>query len=477
MRKKGVKNYPRVILAGTHSGVGKTTITAGIMLALRKRGFTVQPFKTGPDYIDPTYHTQICGNICRNLDTWLLDRDVILELFQRQAKKADVSIIEGVMGLYDGLKDNETGSTAHLAKILAAGVILIVDARSISRSAAACVLGYEKFDPRVNIQGVILNNIAGSVHYHSIKSAVEAKTKIPVLGFLPEDSCLRLPERHLGLIPAEEKKILADFKKKLLSLVEKNIDVGKIIRIIRQAKKIPQVKKNLFNGRPVHSKVTIAVARDQAFNFYYQDNLDILKHLGAKLVEFSPLRDKKLPSDIESIYIGGGFPELFASELSKNTTLRKDIYQRARDGMPVYAECGGLMYLVKSLVDFKNKAFPMVGIFNVVVCMDKRRRALGYVNIKTLQDNIISNKTDTNKAHMFHWSYIDNKKKAVAYCYQVTKDKGKVSYDGLIRENILASYTHIHFGTNINLAKKLINACKTYKKRKGKIQCRKRYQE
>ncbi len=457
--------HPRLVLAGTNSGVGKTTLTLGIMLALRKKGLNVQPFKVGPDYIDPTYHTQVTGKASRNLDSWLLSKDVILELFERQAKKADISIIEGVMGLYDGANSSEAGSTGHLAKTIEGPVILIVDARALSRSAGAIVLGYKEFDKEVNIKGVILNNIGSSTHYHSAKDSIEKKTRIPVLGFLPRDKNLNLPERHLGLMPLyyKNRESVNAFYKKLLNLVEKNIDVNRILKISREALPLPCFKRTIFNVQPVQGRITIAIAKDEAFNFYYQDNLDILKHFGAKIVEFSPLGSKGLPQDIDGLYIGGGFPEVFASRLSGNLELKKDIRGQAGDGLPIYAECGGLMYLMKRLVNFQKEEFSLVGLFPGQVNMANRLQALGYVEIETLKNNILSRKGDKNKAHVFHWSYLRNVPKDLCHAYKINKNKEKALHDGLIKGNVLASYAHLHFGSNINFARNFIRSGGKYK--------------
>lgn len=455
--------YPRIILAGTNSGVGKTTLSLGIMLVLRKQGLNVQPFKVGPDYIDPTYHAQVTGKTSHNLDSWLLSQDVIPELFKRQAKKADISIIEGVMGLYDGLKDSEEGSTAHLAKMLTCPVILILDARSLSRSAAAIALGYREFDKKVNIAGIVLNNIGSDNHYAYVKSSIEKKTKIPVLGYLPKSPDLKLPERHLGLVPTEEKKLHRDFYRRLSNLVEENIDIGEILKISRQAQALPGKKRQIFLPGFIKERVTVAVARDKAFSFYYQDNLDILNHLGARIIEFSPLRDKKLPEDIDGLYIGGGFPELFASRLSRNVKLKKEIHQRAEDGLPIYAECGGLMYLVERLIDFEKKTFPMTGIFKGSVSMTGRLQALGYVNAETITDNILSKKGAKIRAHIFHWSYLDDIPKNMRFAYRIKKSKDKIFYDGLVEGNVLAGYMHLHFASDINFAKNFIKSCQEHR--------------
>ncbi|MDP3732788.1 MAG: cobyrinate a,c-diamide synthase [Candidatus Omnitrophota bacterium] len=455
-------DLPRIIIAGTHSGVGKTTLTLGMISALRKRGVSVQAFKTGPDYIDPTYHSEASGRICGNLDSWLLSKDAIIELFKRRAEDVDFSIIEGVMGLYDGLKDTDLGSTAHLAKILNCPVILILDARSLSRSAAAIALGYKEFDRNVNIAGIVLNNIASINHYNYIKAAIEKKTRISVLGSLPRDPNLKLSQRHLGLVPLEEKKLHFSFYQKLSKLVEANINLTRLLEIGRQAKSLPCPKEIIFKKEPLKDRVTIAVAKDEAFNFYYQDNLDILSHLGADIVTFSPLKDRELPKAIDGLYIGGGFPELFASGLSKNKALKSSIYKKSEEGLPIYAECGGLMYLVESILDFKKRRFPMVGIFKCTIGMGEKLNRLGYVNVRIINDNILGRKEDRNKAHIFHWSHLADIPKNASFAYEIIKDKNNIMYDGLIKRSVLAGYAHLHFASNLNFAKNFINRCKEF---------------
>ncbi len=459
-------NYPRVVLAGTNSGVGKTTLTMGLIAALKKRGLTIQPFKVGPDYIDPSYHTRVSGRECRKLDAWMLAKDAILELFERQARLSDVSIIEGVMGLYDGLKEKETGSSAHLAKMLKSPVILIVDASSMSRSAGAVVLGYKEFDKDVDLRGVIINNIGSQTHYTSIKTTIEKRTGLPVLGFLPKDKGLILPQRHLGLIPAGERAVLDGFIEKLSNLLEKTIDIKMLIGICREAEALPRFTKKLFGGKETPHRAAIAIARDEVFNFYYQDNLDILAHQGANFVEFKTLTDKSLPQGADGIYIGGGFPELFARKLSENTALKNDIRRKARGGMPIYAECGGLMYLAKEIIDFENKAFPMIGIFDASIKMADKLRALGYVTVEALKDNALCDKGTAMKAHLFHWSYLDNLGGKEKYAYRVKKDKNNITEDGLVKWNCLASYAHLHFGSDAAIAGNFIERCLEYKNKR-----------
>ena len=459
-------NCPRIIFAATQSGSGKTTITLGVLLALRKMGLRVQPFKAGPDYLDPLQHSAVCARISRNLDSWLMPPGAILELFTRNAKGANISVIEGVMGLYDGFRDTEYGSTAHLAKILGAPVILVLNAASFSRSAAAIVLGCKEFDKKVNLSGVILNNIGSPNHYHFTKSAIEKKTKIPVLGFLPKDAGIKLPERHLGLVPAQEKRPNEGLYDKLRALVEKNIDLRRILRISRKSLGLRQDKTAYAPRGCGKVRVNIAIAKDKAFNFYYQDNLDILEVLGARLVEFSPLKDKSLPPGIDAMYIGGGYPELFSAQLSANRRMREVVSGYAKKGLPIYAECGGLMYLVKNIISFEGKSFPMAGVFNCAAVMADKRQALGYIEIEVKKDNILSRKGDKIRAHTFHWSYLKNLSKDIRFAYKVTKGKDRVYEDGLIKDNVLASYAHLHFASHINFAKNFIKSCLTYKDKK-----------
>lgn len=454
-------NYPRIVLAGANSGSGKTTLTIGLILALAKKGLRVQPFKAGPDYIDCAYHSHASKRVCANLDSWMMPKEAIKELFARRAKEADISLIEGVMGLYDGLNDSESGSTAELAKALSAPVILIVNARASSRSLAAIALGYKEFDREINLKGVILNNIASPTHYQNAKKSIEKRVKIPVLGFLPDDERLKLNERHLGLVPVYEKKAFLEFSRFLCKKVEENIEIDKIIAIARSARKITPFRQKIFKGIAMPKKVTIAVAKDAAFNFYYQDNLDILRQNGARLVIFSPLTDKKLPKDVNGLYIGGGFPEIFAARLARNVKLKNDIRLKTNLGLPIYAECGGLMYLAKEIIDLKGRKFPFTGIFNAKITMGKKRAALGYAALTALRDNILSKKGDKIRAHMFHWSYFTQKPRN-NLAYKCEKN-GNISYDGLIKKNVLAGYAHLHFAANIKFAQNFIASCVSYK--------------
>jgi cobyrinic acid a,c-diamide synthase len=437
------------------------------MAALKGRGFNVQPFKVGPDYIDPTYHTGVTGNISRNLDGWMLSDDVLLELFERKASQADIAVIEGVMGLYDGKGTGEEGSTAHVAKMMRSPVILVVDARSMSRSAGALVLGYKQFDKKTDLKGVILNNLSGKTHYRYLKDSIERTTGIPVLGFLPKDSAIALSGRHLGLVPVAGKKLDTDICRTVAGLIEANVDMDRVIKLCMSAPPLPLFKKTIFARPPAKKKITIAVARDDAFLFYYEDNLDILRHLGAEIVEFSPLRSRKLPENIDGVYIGGGFPELSAKELSVNLSLKADIAIKARTGMPVYAECGGLMYLMKRLTDFNGRSFPMVGIFPYSVVMGDKLQSMGYVDISAVKDTLLCRKGGRIRSHVFHWSFLSEKINASRYAFTLKKNRRFHSYDGLSVNNVLCGYAHLHFGANTGFARNYIRSCEEYANKRG----------
>ena len=466
---KNLNNYPRIVIAGTSSGTGKTTLTLGLLYALKKRGIDVQPYKCGPDYIDSGLHSRVSGKSCRNLDSFLLTRDVILELFERKSAEASFSLIEGVMGLFDGVGgDSDEGTTAHVAKILSAPVILVIDAGKMAGSAGAMALGYKEFDDRLNMTGCILNGIASESHYRTAKQAIEGRAGVSVLGYLKKDKSLFLPERHLGLLPASELE-LHEYIEKLAELIEKTVDIDAVIEKAKSAGPLPSFQKSLF-GEPEKKKtVTLAVASDKAFHFYYEDNLDIMKHYGVELIRFSPLKSEQIPPSADGVYIGGGFPEVFASELAKNNRLKEDLKVKSEAGMPIYAECGGLMYLMDKLVDFDGNEFPMTGIFPGIVRMGEGLRMFGYHHIESIHSNIISRKGDKIRGHIFHWSYVENMPKTAISAFKVFKEgrEEKFQLDGFSKGNTLASYVHVHFGSGSSWAKRFIDSLSRYQKFKN----------
>jgi len=448
-----------IVIAGTTSGVGKTTVATGLMGALRHKGFKVQPFKTGPDYIDPSYHSWATGEASRNLDTWLLSRDVVLELFSRAMVGKDIAVIEGVMGLYDGHSSvNEEGSTAELAKLLGAPVILVVDSRKGARSLAAMVSGYKAFDPALNLGGVILNGIGSDDHLRFCREAIEHYTEVAVLGYLPRRDNLSLPERHLGLIPTVEEPASKEFLRFLVAQCEATLDIPQILRLSEEAK-VPEAKPTLFPPKSKPALARIAVARDKAFSFYYQDSLELLAAWGAELVNFSPLQDLELPRGISGLYIGGGFPELYAAELAENKSIRQEIKLAAGRGMPVYAECGGLMYLGRSIRDLEGNEYPMAGAIPLSSQIDSPRLSLGYRTVQALGDGPLLRRGETVRGHEFHWSVLEKDANASkAYCII---DKGK-RHEGFHSMNLLASYIHLHMGSLPSMASRFIDNCQQF---------------
>ncbi len=450
-------NTPRIVIAGTQSGVGKTTIATGIMAALKHKGLTVQPFKVGPDYIDPTYHTLATGLPSRNLDSWMLSHETIPELFSRAARKADISIIEGVMGLYDGHTGlDDSGSTAEIAKLLNAPTILIIDAGKMARSAAAIALGYTKFDQGLNLAGFIVNNIGSERHYAWVKEAIGQTTFLPVLGYLPRNDDLEMPERHLGLIPTVE-NAGHQFIEPLRQQIEISIDLDRLIEIALSAKSVraQNIEPLLFPAEPIPPTVNIAYAWDEAFSFYYQDNLDLLEAYGTRLLPFSPLNDANLPPDTQGIYIGGGFPEIYAERLSQNQAIMESIRQAAAQGIPVYGECGGLMYLSEGITDFEGNRYQLTGLVPCWSTMSKKLVRMGYVEIEFNQDTILGSKGIRVRGHEFHWSKMEGELTPTAY--QVIHPEKRT--EGYSNGNVLASYIHLHFGTDPNLARNFIESC------------------
>lgn len=459
----------RIVIAGTGSGVGKTTITIGLMAALRKSGLTVQGFKCGPDYIDPTYHSAVTGRLSRNLDTWMTSRDVMTEIFLRSSQEADISVIEGVMGLYDG-KDplSNAGSTAEIAMMLEAPVILIVNVQSMARSAAAVVMGYQKLDERVRIAGVIVNRCGSAGHYELVKAAVEQECGIPVVGWLQRDDSLAIPERHLGLVPAIERGELAPFFDHACGLAEKGIDLNRIVSLAGEAPELQWPEQRLFEHKPSSRGrgPAIAVARDAAFHFYYPENLELLELRGAELRFYSPLAGQTVPEDADGVYIGGGFPEEFAARLAADESAKADLRTRAAEGLPIFAECGGYMYLSRSITDREGKVHAMAGIIPADVVMQKKLAALGYREATALEDCLLLNKGETIRGHEFHYSKIIPEQEDYPHAYE-TKGLRGTGRDGYAQANVMAGYTHLHFASNPNAAERFIAQCSEYRRKKG----------
>lgn len=449
----------RFVIAGTHSGVGKTTITAGIIKALRVRGLEVQPFKVGPDYIDPGYHTLASDRQTRNLDGWMLTPGQVQEVLSRNIPRGGVGVVEGVMGLYDGYAaDREEGSTAHIAKITNSPVFLIIDGAKMARSAAAVALGFKTLDPEVPLAGLIFNRLGGNRHYELLKKAVEP-LNIPVFGYFPRETEMLLPERHLGLVPTSEMNSLNEFLNYWAAMVERCLDLDEMIKICGSFP-TAHIPKNTTLPKTFHSaRCNLAVARDDSFTFYYPENLELLGSRGASIMEVNLLKDSELPHDCHGLYIGGGFPEVFAKQLSENESMVKSVRRAAQRGMPVYGECGGFMYLTRGIKDFQGRFYPLTGIFDCDAVMTEKRQALGYVLAKTQVDNFLTCRGEETRGHEFHWSDI-TREGLTDYVYNFP-NKGDRK-DGLIYKNVLGSYAHLHFYSNPLIAERFVEACVKY---------------
>ena len=503
------------VIAGTGSGSGKTTICLGIMAWLSQLDYTVAPFKVGPDFIDPGHHTTLTGKVSRNLDSWMLTQETNETIFAKGCQGADIAVVEGVMGLFDGYSGtSEAGSTAQMAKWLGLPVILIVDARSMARSAAAIVQGFENFDPDLRFAGVIFNKTGSERHYDYLKSAVKSTCKMPCIGHLPRNEKIVMPERHLGLVTSDEHRINSETVAELTGMIETHTDLKKIVQSLPEVKSslnLPGSQSNPrskadrsqiargSNARPTidapsiksseSSQVRIAVARDSAFCFYYQENLEALEACGAQIIPFSPISDKSLPSNIQGIYFGGGYPELFSETLSSNRSMMAEVKRASDIGMPIYGECGGFMYLCRDITGMDgNTTWPMTGCFPFSAIMSKRMRSLGYREITLTSDTLIGKAGDTLKGHEFHYSSIENDdkisprgdanetikesatdgltngdKRLIHRIYQTKgRDGQDVTVKGYQKGKTLGSYLHAHFGSCARAAKSFVSACRDY---------------
>lgn len=436
-------NIPRIVISAPHGRSGKTTVSIGLNAALSRRGLRVQPFKKGPDYIDTGWLSAATKTQCRNLDLFMMGDDGVKNLFEMANHGADISIIEGNTGLYDSIDIEGKNSTANLARVLNAPVILVVDTARMTRSIAALINGYVNFEPDINITGVILNNVSGQRHEAKLRAAIEQYSNVEVLGCIPRNPLLNIPERHLGLIPQIEKSEFIPVIEKVGNIVEENVDIDRIIEISKnvdsfQHSALRQAQGRLFSHQPsaTISGIKIGVAMDRAFSFYYMENLEALKNAGAEIICFNAVEDRYLP-DVDALYIGGGFPEVFMDELEGNESLRRDIKNAVEDDMPVYAECGGLMYLSRSIT-WNGKTRKMVGAIPCDTEMTKRLQAHGYV---ILQDKVSGLEI---RGHEFHYSRVRNLGN-VSFLYNVIRGKGiDGEHDGIVYKNVIASYSHIH---------------------------------
>ena len=450
------------IIAGTQSGCGKTTITLGLLAALVKRGMKVAPFKVGPDFIDPGHHSRITHTHSRNLDGWMLSEDYNRICFYKNTHQADVAVVEGVMGLYDGYDGrSEAGSTAQMAKWLNLPILLVVDARSMARSAAALIQGFERFDENLSFAGVLFNYIGSQRHPQYLKDALRDNVKMPCLGGIQRDETITIPERHLGLVTQEDHPLTTEAIQRLAGLMQKNIDLD---AFMERLPALDRPDRDTLLPPPSEKPVVrIGVATDNAFCFYYRDNLDLLVNRGAEIIPFSPLKDRRLPDDLDGLYFGGGYPELFAQALSANTGFHNQILTQCNQGMPIYAECGGFMYLCRTICDLEGNTFPMTGCFPFETAMFPRLRSLGYREIILQKDTIIGQRGQTIRGHEFHYSKITAFPDNYETIYQLTSRTGMDQmHEGFQIKRTLGSYVHLHFGSHPDVALYFVKSCLDY---------------
>ena len=466
-------DIPRILIAGDRSSAGKTTISIGIMSVLRDMGYQVQPFKVGLDFIDPSYHTEVTGRYSRNLDGYLMSEAALQEVYSHAVEGADIAIIEGVRGLFEGLcATSDIGSTAQIAKLLECPVILVINARSITRSTAALVSGYKSFDPGVNIVGVILNNIGSRRHADKAREAIETYTGTPVIGEIPRNDSMKISMRHLGLIPAlEGRRKLADFDEnlgKIKNIIKEGIDIERLISLAGRAQPLIKPKEDIFKPAASKDTVRLGVALDEAFNFYYRDNLDLLELAGAELVYFSPVNDSALPQ-VDGLYIGGGYPELFARELEDNEGMRHAVNQASGEMLPIYAECGGLMYLTQeiktdvtgtgkhNIAEMEGGTFSMAGAIPGRTLMG-HKRVVSYNVGSFVIDNVIGRAGASFIGHEFHHSEIVDIPEDTAFAIRLTRGTGiKGELDGILVGNTMAAYAHLHAASYIGFAGSFVN--------------------
>lgn len=485
----------QILIAGTSSGVGKTTITMGLIAALRRQGWQVQPFKAGPDYIDPTYHTLAAGRPCRNIDTWMAPPDRALALYTKATQSCDIAVIEGVMGVFDGFSyTTEEGSSAQIAKLMQAPVLLVLDVGKMARSAGAIALGYTRFDPDLNIAGFIVNRCGSPGHYQGVKQAIEQTTSLPVVGWVPKQAELHIPERHLGLVPTDERGDLTHFISQAADLVEQCFDLDKIITLGEMSTYSQKTEVSSLTPNPSPAgrgntegaqstrklrgegeflvpgagptPLKIAVARDAAFSFYYEDNLDFLRENGAEIVFFSPQQDHVLPEGVAGLYLGGGFPEIYAAQLAANQSMLAAVRRAAAAGMPIYAECGGFMYLTQRIIDLEGQSHTLVGLVPGETRMQPRLMSLGYRLVESPSGNFLLPQGANARGHEFHWSTWENLPEHAevcpAWCIRPRQGESEGKPSGYAKDNLIGSYVHLHFASNPHLAYNFTQACRAW---------------
>ncbi len=457
-----------IVIGGVATGVGKTSVTLGLLEALRRRGLRVQAFKVGPDFIDPGFHALATGRPSYNLDGWMCGRERVVECVARHAAGADVAVVEGVMGCFDGFEPtSDAGSTAQVAKWLGAPVALVLDAWAQARSAAAVVRGFESFDPALDVAGVIVNRVGSEGHGRLVLDAIRTGCRAVPLGAIEHDASLGLAERHLGLVTAVEGALDAEKLRRLGDAIEKSLDLDRLLSLARE---VPPLRTRPGGGGvpgecrserrepPPSRAVRIGVARDAAFQFYYAENLDLLREAGAELCFWSPLAEAELP-DVDGLYLGGGYPELNAARLAENVSMRKAARRFVESGRPVYAECGGLMYLAEALEDADGAVHPMVGVLPATVRMRSRRLALGYTEVAFTAATPLGPAGAVARGHEFHASTLEPVPASVERAYRIAQRGVEPRAEGYLIGRTLVSYVHLHFASSPGLARAFVAAC------------------
>jgi cobyrinic acid a,c-diamide synthase len=446
---------PRLVIAGTASGVGKTTATVALTRAFRATGMRVAVFKCGPDYLDPTYHARAAGTASQNLDGWMMGKDAVRATFARATGDADIALVEGVMGLFDGASPTgEEGSTAEIAKWLEAPVVLVVDAGGMARSIAAVARGFATFDPELRVGAVLANRVGGAGHLELLRQALKSP---PILGGFPRDDEHGFPERHLGLFTADDERVPEALLDHWGATATTWCAIGALADLARSAPPVPAPIEGA--AQAASARCRIGLAYDEAFHFYYADNLARLEALGAELVRFSPLHDASLP-EVDGVYIGGGYPEAHAAELSSNTAMREAIVALASRGAPVYAECGGLMYLSNAIVTLDGARHPMVGLVPSEARMCGKLRALGYVEVETRTKTILGGAGSRFRGHQFRYSELSPPPEGIELAYSLRRRTGADTVaEGYRIGNVLASYVHAHWASNARVAEALVESC------------------
>lgn len=434
-----------LVVAGTASGVGKTTVALTIIAALRSRGLTVQPFKCGPDFIDGGHLAVATSRTVRNLDTWMLDGEANHEIFSRASAGCDVAVVEGMMGLFDGVTgSSEEGSTAEIAKMLDLPIVLVLDAGNSARSIAAVIRGFETFDSGLRFAGVVLNRVAGEAHFRMLESAIREASLVPILGWLPVEANAEIPERHLGLHTAEE----VGASLSTLARLGNRLDLDGLLKATVYKEQLASPR---LSDVQTYEGIRVGVARDRAFSFYYEDNLDLLRESGAEVVEFSPVEDDALPESLHALYFGGGYPELYAAALSANGSLLQDVRDFANANKPIYAECGGLMYLAETMTTIEGQSYPMAGVLPVAVEMTKALVHFGYADVEFAEDSLLGKKGTNVRGHSFHCSRAIVRD-SVSCAYRVHYSLSRRNEpEGFVCRRTLGTYIHLHFRSNPSL--------------------------